>query len=402
MSFHPSKKVFLPFLFLCLFLSLFLFPISLFPISLPAGAGDRDLRAYWSSTYLLAHGEDFSDPIRLGEIERSLTTHDEQETLYSWFSPIGNVILLPLTRIPFTRAASYWLIINILVLFSSALLIWGDTDSRKWIPLLAAFSFSMTVYSLVFGQINFLEVLGLASFLSLSKTNRPYLAGASLVLTTIKPHLVILTLPILLLDLLRKKEWKVLAGFAIGLLLCFAVLFAFYPPWLQSFWFVVSSGMNNVRETPTLNGVLVLLGEYRVGKGIWLVALLAGIFWWLKSGNNWERRRFLDLSLTAGLIVSPIGWSYDQVMLLFPILSLLAWVARRELQGTVSRVVVTVLILANLLAYLQRISIPSDVWFFWIPFVILALYLIALKQVITISRTPSGPLPAAIPPTPRA
>src|SRR5512147_1997380 len=92
----------------------------LFPISLPPGAGDRDLQAYWSSAYLFAQGEDFSDPIRLGEIERTLTTHDDPETLYSWFSPIGNVVLLPFTFLPFTRAVSYWLIINILVLFASA------------------------------------------------------------------------------------------------------------------------------------------------------------------------------------------------------------------------------------------------------------------------------------------
>src|SRR5512139_2969098 len=79
----------------------------LFPIALPPGAGDRDLQAYWSSAYLFAHGEDFSDATRLGEIERTLTTHDEPETLYSWFSPIGNVVLLPLTLLPFTRAVSY-------------------------------------------------------------------------------------------------------------------------------------------------------------------------------------------------------------------------------------------------------------------------------------------------------
>jgi hypothetical protein len=354
--------------------------ILLFPISLPPGAGDRDLQAYWSSAYLFAHGEDFSDPIRLGEIERTLTTHDDPETLYSWFSPIGNVVLLPSTFLPFTRAVSYWLIINILVLFASALLLWEETD-RKWIPLVAAFSFSMSVYSLIFGQINFLEVLGLALFLSLSRADRPYLAGASLVLTTIKPHLVILTLPILLLDLLRKKEWKVLAGFFAAMLLCMLVLFAFYPPWIQSFAGVVSSGMGNVRETPTLTGLLVILGQYTFGKGIWFIALLAGIAWWLKNGKYWDRRRFIDVSLAIGLIVAPVGWSYDQIMLLFPILSLLAWVVQGALPATSSKIIVALLILGNLFAYLQHIPVPSDVWYFWIPFLVLGLYLAAWNQI---------------------
>jgi hypothetical protein len=225
-----------------------------------------------------------------------------------------------------------------------------------------------------------LEVLGLAWFLSLIKKNKPYLAGASLVLTTIKPHLVILTLPILLLDLLRKNEWKVLAGFALTFLICVLILFAFYPPWIQSFAGVVISGMSNIRETPTVNGLLVLLGEHGAGKLIWPVALLVGIGLWFLRGQTWDRRRFIDLSLAAGLVVSPIGWSYDQIMLLFPILSLLAWVARGEVPAPISRVIITVLILANLLSYLLRVFTPSDVWFVWIPFIILGLYLVARRR----------------------
>lgn len=353
--------------------------ILVIPISLPPGAGDRDLQAYWSSSYLFANGEDFSDPLRLGEIEHTLTTRDEPETLNSWFSPIGNVVLLPFTWVPFARAVFYWLILNILVLFCSTLLLWGDTDSRTWIPLLAVFSFSMTVFSLIFGQINFLEVLGLALFLSLSRSNQPYLAGASLVLTTIKPHLVILTLPILLLDLLRKKEWKILTGFAAGSIFCIVILFALYPPWIQSFIKVITSGMSDFRETPTMSGLLILLGNKAIGKAIWPVALLASILWWLKSGTTWDRRRFIDLSLAVGLIVSPIGWSYDQIMLILPILSLLAWAVKAEVPKSLSIIVVALLILTNLLAYLQRSLTPSDVWFFWIPFVVLGLYLAALK-----------------------
>jgi hypothetical protein len=369
------------------FIFLFLGIIILFPISLPPGAGDWDLQAYWSSAYLFANGRDFSDPIALGEIEHTLTTRDDPETLLSWFSPIGNIILLPFTLISFTNAVYYWLILNILILFYCTILIWEDSDSRIWIPLLAVFSFSMTIVSLVFGQINFLEVLGLALYLSLSKSNRPYSAGASLVLTTIKPHLVILTLPILLLDLIRKKEWKVLSGFTIALLFCFLILFAFYPPWIQSFWTVVTSGMSTVRETPNINGLLVLLGESNIGKLLWLIILVAGVYWWWERGHLWDRRTFIDISVTVGLIAAPIGWSYDQIMLLFPILSLLSWIARCKISKQMSTGIIIMLIIANLASYILRSFTPSDVWFFWVPLVVLDLYLVALKQVQSTQRT---------------
>ena len=352
----------------------------LLPVSLPPGAGDGDFQAYWSSTYLLAHGRDYSDSDAIGDIERSFTNWDEPETLYAWFSPIGNAVLLPFITLPFSIANYYWLVLNIIILFICSLLLWDRSDSRLWIPLITIFGFSMTVVSLVFGQINFMEVLGLALFLSFQKNNRQYLAGASLVLTTIKPHLVIFTLPILFLDLLRKKEWKILAGFSAALAFCFAVLFAFYPPWIQSFLTVITSGMSTFRETPNINGLLVFLGIYKIGKWIWLVALAAGIVWWWKHGHDWNRRTFIDISVTLGLIVSPIGWSYDQIMLLFPLLSTLSWISKRELPQQASKKIIIIMITTNLASYILRAFKPSDVWFFWVSIVVLALYLFARKE----------------------
>ena len=357
--------------------------VLLFPVTLPDGAGDMDLQAYWGSAYLFAHGQDFSDYDALGEVQRALANRTRPDTQYAWFFPTGNVILLPLTFLPFTKVVYYWLILNVGIFFYSTILIWGGPDKRVWIPLTAVFSFALTLMSLIFGQVNSLEVLGLALFLALSRSQKPYLAGASLVLTTIKPHLVIITLPILFLDLLRKKEWKTLTGFFVALGFCFAVLFAFYPPWMQSFWNVLFSGMSTVRETPTINGLLVLLGEFTVGKLLWLVTLIAGIIWWWLRGQNWDRRTFIDISVALGLIVSPIGWSYDQVMLIFPILTMLAWVVKGQLPKPTARIVIAVLIAGNIVAYYLRTFTPSDVWFFWIPMVVLGLYLIVQGQVKT-------------------
>jgi hypothetical protein len=202
----------------------------------------------------------------------------------------------------------------------------------------------------------------------------------SLVLTTVKPHLVIFTLPILILDLIRKRDWKALAGFFAGLAFCFVVLFVLYPPWMESIWNVISSGMNTVRQTPTLSGLLVLTYENRVGKWIWFVSLAAAILWWWFHGKNWDRRTFIDISLTAGLILSPIGWSYDQIMLVFPILSILAWIAQGKLPKRLSQIMIMVLVIANLLTYYQRTFSPSDVWFFWIPILVLGLYILGMKK----------------------
>lgn len=350
------------------------------PFSLPAQIGVIDFRPYWSSSFLLAHGQDFSDPINMYNIEQALTGWSETYTMHAWFAPLGNLVLLPYTLLPFTRAAYYWLLTNIAVMFLSPLLIWFKTDRRTWIPILAAFGFSMTLLSLIAGQINTLVVLGLALFLFFSESRRDYAAGIGLALTTIKPHLVILTLPLLLLDIMRRKQWRLFTGFVLALFGCALILFAFYPAWPLSFWHLVADGMSSTRETPTLAGLFVVAGEYTWGKWIWVLGLFFSIAAWWKRGTDWDRRTLIDVSILGGIVVSPIGWSYDQVILLFPILRVLEWAADGSLERKDAFAVSLVLILANAFTFYERILSPSEVWFFWVPLIVAAVYFFAWER----------------------
>ena len=91
-------------------------------------------------------------------------------------------------------------------------------------------------------------------------------------------------------------------------------------------------------------------------------------------GRRWERRALIDVALMAGLVVAPVGWSYDQVMLLIPLLSVLGWAADGTLNKREAVVIVWVLVAANALTFYQRIQTPSEVWFFWVPLVMAGAY----------------------------
>ncbi len=90
-----------------------------------------------------------------------------------------------------------------------------------------------------------------------------------------------------------------------------------------------------MRETPTLNGLRVVPAEGLWGKWLWWPALLLAIVGWWVMGESWEPRPLVDVSVMAGLVIAPVGWSYDQVLLLLPVSSVLSWaadgsLARRE------------------------------------------------------------------------
>ncbi len=351
-----------------------------FPLPLPERIGATDFRPYWASSYLLGRGQDFSDPALIDAIERSLTGWERDYTMSAWFAPTGNLVLLPFTLLPFERAAYYWLLINIAVVFTSALLLWRGPPARAWIALLAAFAFSMTLLSLIYGQVNTLVLLGLALHLRFSERQRPAAAGVSLALTTVKPHLVILALPLLLLDGLRRRQWRMLAGFGGALAGCALLLFALNPEWLTRFWRLVSGGMALVRETPTLNGLLVVAGEGLWGKWLWLPALLLAIAGWQLKGQTWQPRVLVDVAALAGLVIAPVGWSYDQVLLLPPVLSVLGWAADGSLARRDALALTAALLAANAITFYQRIQTPSEVWFFWAPLAVAVVYAYAWQR----------------------
>jgi len=350
---------------------IFLFVIILkSPISESTNIGTGDFRPYWSATFLLAHGQDFSNPGLMDNIERTLTNWNKPFTMMAWFAPTGMVVLLPFTFLPFEKAAFLWLLTNIVVLSATAFLLWRDVKRKIWIPLLAVFAFPMTLLSLYVGQINTLVLFGLAVFISLRKPENQYLRGIGLALTTIKPHLVILTLPLIILDCIYKKHWKILIGFFGSLLFCSVILFAFYPSWPISSWQLVSSGMSTIRETPTLSGLLAFVTGQTWGKWLWIPGLvILFIAWWIEK-EKWGFQRIFYLSIPLGLLFSPIGWGYDQIILIISQLFLLQKIVQKKGNKNLSASIIFITTFIYLIIFGLRALSPNEVWFFWVPMVV--------------------------------
>jgi len=361
-------------------LVLLLIAVCSLPIAKSFDLGTGDFRPYWSASYLLQQGKDFSNPMLMDEAERTLTGWDKPFTMMAWFAPTGMVILLPFTLLLFEKAAFLWLLLNILVLCTTAFLLWEKGNRKIWIPLLAIFAFPMTLLSLYVGQINTLVLFGLAIFLSLEKTGNQYLRGVGLALTTIKPHLVILTLPLIIIDSIYRKQWKILIGFFGALLFSAIILFAFYPPWISSFWNLISSGMSTLRETPTISGLIVHTTGQSWGKWIWIPGLaVIFIIWWIKK-ENWNSEEIIYLSIPMSLLISPIGWGYDQIILLIPILFLYKLIVNNKVTKKLSTILIFSLLFIYGISFVLRIFSLNEVWVFWAPLWVWSIILISYNK----------------------
>jgi hypothetical protein len=292
-----------------------------------------DFLGYWAAANLLAHRQNPYDHAAMLALEQGLGWAGD-DPVYSWNPPWLHVLLLPLGALPFRPAAALWFVVGPLVVGTSVLLVWDTFGNRKHASglvaaLLTAFLFSPTLHAILEGQVNTLMLLGCAGFVALSTRRRDTLAGAALVLVTVKPHISYLLVPALILVSLMRGRWRILAGFVGTLLSLLLVATCFCPRWAAAclaLFDVPASPLDAAMyTTPTARGVL--RASLGVDVGIWPSLACLALFLvliWLR-GQQMSLSDIASLSLLLGLPTAPFGWSTDQVVLLIPLLQTVLW-----------------------------------------------------------------------------
>lgn len=360
-------------LILCLVVLLVMPPV------LPPRIGQIDFPAYWSASYLLLRGENFGDPTRLLEIEKTLTTWPETYPMVTWNPPWLLVVLLPYTFVPFERAAWWWMLTNITLVSLSAVMLWQTqtttVSARRWVQWAPvwAFAFAPTLTALIAGQVNLMVLAGIAGYLFFRQRQQYGWSGILLALTMVKPHLVYLTVPLVLYVELQQRHWRVLAGFLGTLGMLTLVVFLRRPTFLFDYAMAVEGGRLFGYVTPTLGGILALLSGWD-GWKVSGAALLPLTIWYTHRVKTFNVPRLVEVTLMMSIITAPFGWSYDFVILLVPLFAIFGWMAEGTLARNQVILIGGLMVLADALIFYQRVASPPESYFFWIPLVIAGFY----------------------------
>lgn len=306
----------------------------------------NDFLAYWSSSRLLLQGSSPYDQEALLLIERQ-QGWGEARPLASWNPPYLHLLLLPLAVLPFNLAATIWIVLSPVFIGTAAMLtclaLAPDSGRRgAGLALILAFSFSHVWHAILDGQVNMVVFLSLAAFIFLMTRNREWEAGVSLAVATIKPHLLYLLLPLLSLDLIRLRRWRVLLGFLFTMAALLAVATWFNPRWPMVYLSLLAdsafSPWSYAYQTPTLHGLGLIYGWAGLGKNLWLFVLPVMLFISLN-----QKKPDLMVTTSWGLLIGlptvPFCWSTDHILLLIPLLQICAWIITMD-RG--SKMVVTI------------------------------------------------------------
>jgi hypothetical protein len=174
-------------------------------------------------------------------------------------------------------------------------------------------------------------LLGLVLFLRWQE-DRPFAAGLALTLAMLKPHLLILFWLVLVLEIGRRREWRMVAGGAAGLLVANGIALVFDPHVWRDY--IAGMGAEHLDSVfcPNISTALRML----IGRNaVWVEALptLAGIavtvWYWRRSGSSWNWSQQGTMIVALSVLTAPYSWPFDQVLFLPAMLSTFTFVPPR-------------------------------------------------------------------------
>lgn len=281
-------------------------------VALLSRPASKDYISYWSAAQLLVHHANPYSPARVLALERT-QGYIESKPLIMRNPPWALFLVAPLAFTNATAGLILWTLAGVGCVIAYLHLMNVPSNDR-----VLSFLFAPALGAIVSGQSSPFLLLGFCLFLRYHH-ERPFLAGASLVLMAIKPHLFLLFWALLLLDCAYQRRLRILAGG--GAALTVATGFAMWLDphiWRDYFAMLHASALDG-EYFPTASMLFRLLINV---KAYWLqlVPTAAGVGWgcwyYARHRHVWEWRIHGMLLMLVTVLVSPYGWFSDEIVLL--------------------------------------------------------------------------------------
>src|SRR5579862_3867255 len=338
-------------------------------------APPNDFASYWTAGRLLLRGLNPYDSDRVLALERDLGFNGSTP-LVMLNPPWALPLVAPLGTLSYSTAKVVWLVTGILLVLVSIYWLWQlyGVGEKRLIGWLVAGVFLPIAVVLALGQMGPFIVFGLAAFLRWESAGADYAAGAALVLVALKPHLVFLLWPALVLVAFQSRRWKMFLTFLILICAACAVAVAIDPHAFQQYTALIQSRRLAMQENPTLAGVMQhLTGSAEVQYIPACAALLWLGLYWIGRRAEWKWRDRLPILLLVSMASVSYAWFFDQIVLLPAVLCATAGLLRaeRRLQFVAAMVYGAI----NLAVLILILNHRTTFWYAWTATAWLLLYL---------------------------
>ncbi|MGC2209063.1 MAG: glycosyltransferase 87 family protein [Candidatus Korobacteraceae bacterium] len=189
--------------------------------------------------------------------------------------------------------------------------------SASLAPAFLSLLFGPTICLLMLGQVTVLVLLGITVFLTQVERRRDWLAGASLLLILLKPHIAIYFLLAVLLWTLQSKRWTILVSGALAVAAATVAALAINPHIFLQYLELVRQFAHETEIYPNLGGLLYTATGHH---GWAVLPQLTGMVWlafyWKRHGADWDWQTDGVLVLLVSVVCSYHSFPYDEILFL--------------------------------------------------------------------------------------
>ena len=347
-------------------------------------AGIRDFVTYWASgQQLVRHANPYDGNVILG-LEQSVGLRSGSSVLIMRNPPPALLFALPLGFFGARTALWLWTLLLAASLVISVRMVWIMHGRPKTKLNLIGYTFGPALICLAVDQVSLLVLLGLALFLRLHRS-RPFLAGLSLWLCWLKPHLFLPFGVVLLLWAISRRSYKVLAGSAVALGISTVIALVLDPQVWRHYGQMMLAARIDRLPIPCLS---IMLMQHINPNAVWLEYLPAvlgcawALFYFRKHRDDWDWLEHGSLLVLVSLVVAPYSWIMDQAIV---IPALLHAVYRTRSRNNVAILALASAIIVGILI-VRGDMVLASAFYMWSAPLWLVWYLFALRGASTQPR----------------
>lgn len=286
-------------------------------------AASRDFISYWAAGQLLAHGQNPYGVDAVRNLELAAGRDPTVPVLLMRNPPLALFLSLPLGYMSPKAGLMVWLLALQCLVALSIWLLWRLNGKPRSPYHLLGFVFPPVLVCYMAGQFGVFLLLGVVLFLYFHRAH-PLAAGAALLFCALKPHLFLPFGLAMLIWIVSRRRFAILAGFALAVVASCAIFWAFDPQaWPQYLTMIRHGGALN-EAAPTLSAALRLALPSHPAWSQYVLELPAAAwaawyFW--RHRHAWDWMDHGLLLLLVGCVCTPYGFFTDESLLLPAILA---------------------------------------------------------------------------------
>lgn len=346
---------------------------------------DGDFAGFWVGSRMLLDGADPYDRAAFLDMHARLGSIGPiglpRITGYAYPLPTA-IVFAPFALVPIGVAAPLWLVTQ-LVLVTAALYalgraLFGATLRRDLVVLYGIVFASEPAWLLAAGgNIGGFLAANAAAIATLLLRGRPFIAGLFAGLLIVKPHPLLIAMPLVLLALPRAAALRALGGAACTAGLLLAASFALRPGWVSAYLVPLGKIAAEPQHPPTLFGLV--LDPPWLPFAIGAVIALTAAAWVVRAGPSLAVA--VGVAVPLSLFLAVYGWSYDQLVLAVPAAIALG-LAAHAAPGARTAVLLALALAIDALAwttYAFAFTVGHEAWSALVPLAVLAVVAFAAR-----------------------